>query len=173
MQTEDVSFLAIGANGALIYIDHCFFADASLGVREAEQFLTHMCGALIVRYKLNPRRIDTDAITAGPSMIASEGGALRSVVFLNVRGRDIGSVVREAQEAISQEVKLPSGYWITWWPSGTRASVVRRPRSVSPNTRYTEPRPPGSGPRSIGFAALRQSFGAIRSPPARSRSRAR
>ena len=36
------------------------------------------------------------------------------MVTANVRGRDIGSVVREAQEKISQGVKLPSGYWIAW-----------------------------------------------------------
>jgi cobalt-zinc-cadmium resistance protein CzcA len=50
----------------------------------------------------------------GPAQISREGTRRRIVVELNVRGRDIGSFVKEAQEKIEQEVKLPVGYYLTW-----------------------------------------------------------
>ena len=50
----------------------------------------------------------------GPSMISSENGLLRGSVLMNVRGRDVGSFVDEAQRAVARDVKLPSGYYIEW-----------------------------------------------------------
>jgi cobalt-zinc-cadmium resistance protein CzcA len=35
-------------------------------------------------------------------------------VTANVRGRDIGSVVTEAQAKIAEGIKLPAGYWLSW-----------------------------------------------------------
>ena len=52
--------------------------------------------------------------TTGPSTIQREWGERRIVVQANVRGRDIGSFVEEAQERIDREVKLPTGYTIEW-----------------------------------------------------------
>ena len=60
------------------------------------------------------RDVASLTFTEGPNQVSRENGKRRVVVTANVRGRDIGSVVREAQEKISQGVKLPSGYWITW-----------------------------------------------------------
>ncbi|MGN6186884.1 MAG: efflux RND transporter permease subunit, partial [Thermoanaerobaculia bacterium] len=50
--------------------------------------------------------------SAGPAMINSENGQLRALVQLNVRGRDMGSFVDEAKEALDAQLKLPSGYSI-------------------------------------------------------------
>lgn len=50
----------------------------------------------------------------GPSMISRENGLLRGSVLLNVRGRDVGSFVEQAQRAVAREVKLPSGYYVEW-----------------------------------------------------------
>lgn len=36
------------------------------------------------------------------------------VVTANVRGRDIGSFVAEAESKIAQAVSVPTGYWTTW-----------------------------------------------------------
>ncbi len=52
--------------------------------------------------------------TPGPNQISRENGKRRVVVTANVRGRDIGSFVNEAQKDIEQQVKIPSGYWTTW-----------------------------------------------------------
>ncbi len=53
-------------------------------------------------------------VVMGPSMISSENGLLRGSVLLNVRGRDAGSFVEQAQRAVAREVKLPSGYYVEW-----------------------------------------------------------
>jgi Cu(I)/Ag(I) efflux system membrane protein CusA/SilA len=50
----------------------------------------------------------------GPSMISSENGLLRERVFLNVRGRDVGSFVDEAKKIVEEKVKLPAGYFVEW-----------------------------------------------------------
>ncbi|MGZ7090869.1 MAG: efflux RND transporter permease subunit, partial [Candidatus Angelobacter sp.] len=50
----------------------------------------------------------------GPSMISSENGLLRGSVLMNVRGRDVGGFVDEAQRAVAREVKMPPGYYIEW-----------------------------------------------------------
>src|SRR5437867_10054136 len=51
---------------------------------------------------------------SGPSMISSENGLLVVTVLLNVRGRDVGSFVEEARQAIAQRVPLPQGSYIEW-----------------------------------------------------------
>ncbi|HEX6123792.1 MAG TPA: CusA/CzcA family heavy metal efflux RND transporter [Pyrinomonadaceae bacterium] len=50
----------------------------------------------------------------GPAMIQSENGLLRGTVLLNVRGRDIGSFVDDADAAIKQQVAVPAGYYFQW-----------------------------------------------------------
>ncbi|MBU1357592.1 MAG: CusA/CzcA family heavy metal efflux RND transporter [Gammaproteobacteria bacterium] len=50
----------------------------------------------------------------GPNQISREDGKRRVVVTANVRGRDIGSFVTEAQQKIAEQVKVPSGYWTQW-----------------------------------------------------------
>lgn len=52
--------------------------------------------------------------TPGPNQISRENGKRRIVVTANVRERDLGSFVAEAQDAVAQKVKLPAGYWIGW-----------------------------------------------------------
>ena len=53
-------------------------------------------------------------IAPGPNQISRENGKRRIVVSANVRGRDLGSFVGEAQQKITEQVKLPAGYWIGW-----------------------------------------------------------
>jgi cobalt-zinc-cadmium resistance protein CzcA len=53
-------------------------------------------------------------VGTGPNQISRENGKRRVVVTANVRGRDIGSFVAEAEQRIRAEVELPSGYWSTW-----------------------------------------------------------
>ena len=62
-------------------------------------------------------------ITPGPPSIFSENSLLRSVVFLNVVGRDIGGFVDEAKAKLEKELKLPSGYYVTW--SGQYENQIR------------------------------------------------
>lgn len=50
----------------------------------------------------------------GPAMIQSENGLLRGTVLLNVRGRDIGSFVDEANQVIRDRIQMPAGYYFAW-----------------------------------------------------------
>jgi cobalt-zinc-cadmium resistance protein CzcA len=54
------------------------------------------------------------AIGTGPNQISRENGKRRVVVTANVRGRDMGSFVGEADRRIRAEIDLPTGYWSTW-----------------------------------------------------------
>jgi len=53
-------------------------------------------------------------IKSGPNQINRENGKRRIVVACNIRGRDIGSFVAEAQSKINAQLKLPTGYWMEW-----------------------------------------------------------
>jgi cobalt-zinc-cadmium resistance protein CzcA len=48
------------------------------------------------------------------NQISRENGKRAVVVTAEVRGRDIGSLVDEAQSRIAQQVTLPPGYWLSW-----------------------------------------------------------
>ncbi|MBN8568050.1 MAG: efflux RND transporter permease subunit [Ignavibacteria bacterium] len=65
-------------------------------------------------------------ITSGPPMIGSENAQLRSIVFLNVRERDMGSFVNEAKKVLDEKLLpfMPKGYYYTWsgqWENQERA----------------------------------------------------
>jgi len=53
-------------------------------------------------------------ISTGPDVIRDENGALTGWVFVYVSGRDIGSYVADAREAVSEQVSLPTGYRLQW-----------------------------------------------------------
>ena len=53
-------------------------------------------------------------IAEGPNQISRENGKRRVVVQCNVRGRDIGSFVAEAQQRITRQVTLAPGTWLDW-----------------------------------------------------------
>lgn len=50
----------------------------------------------------------------GPAEVSRENGRRRITVEVNVRGRDIGSFVAEAQRKVAAGVKLPAGYTAQW-----------------------------------------------------------
>ena len=53
-------------------------------------------------------------VAPGPNQVSRENGKRRVVVTANVRGRDIGSFVSEAEQRIRDGVVIPPGYWTTW-----------------------------------------------------------
>jgi cobalt-zinc-cadmium resistance protein CzcA len=50
----------------------------------------------------------------GPAQISREDGRRRTVIGLNVRGRDVKSVVTDIQEKLNAKLKLPDGYYVTY-----------------------------------------------------------
>ncbi|MBN2080631.1 efflux RND transporter permease subunit [bacterium] len=57
------------------------------------------------------KQVATMEYTSGPSMVAAENGLLRSIVFANIRDRDIGSTVDDLEAALDAGLDLPPGYY--------------------------------------------------------------
>jgi cobalt-zinc-cadmium resistance protein CzcA len=53
-------------------------------------------------------------VAEGPNQISRENGKRQIIVQANVRGRDIGSFVADAQRRIGNDVTLPAGTWLDW-----------------------------------------------------------
>jgi Cu(I)/Ag(I) efflux system membrane protein CusA/SilA len=58
--------------------------------------------------------VATISITDGPPMIRSEDARLTGYVYVDIRGRDLGSAVRDMQSTVSAAVSLPPGYSVSW-----------------------------------------------------------
>ena len=54
------------------------------------------------------------SLVEGPPVVSREAAQRRVVVQTNVRGRDMGGFVADAQRAVAEKVKLPPGYVVTW-----------------------------------------------------------
>ncbi len=53
-------------------------------------------------------------LTPGPPMLKSEAGRLVGYIFVDVAGRDLGSVVKDLQQRTAKDITLPPGYGIAW-----------------------------------------------------------
>ncbi|MDP1930470.1 MAG: efflux RND transporter permease subunit [Gammaproteobacteria bacterium] len=54
------------------------------------------------------------AVIDGPPMLKSENARLNGWTYIDIKGRDLGSYVAEAQQAVAEKVELPPGYSLTW-----------------------------------------------------------
>ena len=54
------------------------------------------------------------SVAQGPEVVSRENAQRRLVVQANVRGRDLGSFVKEAQARVRRSVTLPAGYSMEW-----------------------------------------------------------
>jgi len=69
-------------------------------------------------------------ISDGPPMINSENAMLRGSVLFNVRDRDLGSTVKEAQKKLDEmTTKMPKGYYVEW--SGQWENQIRANKTLS------------------------------------------
>lgn len=50
----------------------------------------------------------------GPPMIKTENARPNGWVFVDIDGRDLGSYVAEAQQAVAEQLQLPAGYSLVW-----------------------------------------------------------
>jgi Cu(I)/Ag(I) efflux system membrane protein CusA/SilA len=68
-------------------------------------------------------------LSDGPPMINSENAMLRGTVLFNVRGRDLGSTVQEAQRKLDDMMgEMPKGYFLDW--SGQWENQIRANRTL-------------------------------------------
>ncbi len=59
-------------------------------------------------------QVATVSFKTGPAQISRESGKRRIYISFNVSGRDVSSVVKEAQQKLNEKVKLPTGYYYTY-----------------------------------------------------------
>ncbi|KOB10699.1 cation transporter [Xanthomonas arboricola] len=64
--------------------------------------------------KLTLGQVADVTLSPGPPMLKSENGRLVGYIYVDVAGRDLGSVVTDLQRAVFAQVKLPAGYGIAW-----------------------------------------------------------
>ncbi|HMB72434.1 MAG TPA: CusA/CzcA family heavy metal efflux RND transporter, partial [Gammaproteobacteria bacterium] len=65
----------------------------------------------------------------GNNQVNRENGKRRVVVTANVRGRDLGSFVREVQDSIANQVDIPAGYWVDY--GGTYQNLLSAAERLS------------------------------------------
>jgi Cu(I)/Ag(I) efflux system membrane protein CusA/SilA len=53
-------------------------------------------------------------ITQGAPVIRTENSLLSAYIYVDIRERDIGGFVREAQQAVREKVQFPPGMYVTW-----------------------------------------------------------
>lgn len=59
-------------------------------------------------------RVAVIRMDSGPAQISREAVQRRIVIECNIRGRDLGRFVAEAQRVVGRTVALPTGYYMTW-----------------------------------------------------------
>jgi Cu(I)/Ag(I) efflux system membrane protein CusA/SilA len=68
------------------------------------------------------------AVVKGPTLIKSENGYLNNIVYVDVRGRDVGSYVTDAKRLVSEKLVLPPGYRLEW--SGQYEAMQRSGKTL-------------------------------------------
>ena len=53
-------------------------------------------------------------VVMGAPAIRTENSLLSAYIYVDIRDRDIGGYVRDAQQAVTEQVKFPPGYYVTW-----------------------------------------------------------
>lgn len=105
----------------------------SINVRLAQDFRSSLADIkrTLIQTQNGPVPLSAVAdisIEHGPSMIHSENALLRGSVLFDVRGRDLGSTVREAMQKLSKTLTLPKGYYIQW--SGQWANEIHATKTL-------------------------------------------
>ncbi|GAJ27855.1 efflux RND transporter permease subunit [Acidomonas methanolica] len=59
-------------------------------------------------------QVATVSVAPGPQMIRTENAALVGYVYVDIRDRDLGGYVADAQRAVREKVKLPTGCYLEW-----------------------------------------------------------
>ncbi|MBE0391705.1 efflux RND transporter permease subunit [Flavobacterium sp. PL002] len=104
----------------------------SVNARYAQEYRSSLNGLKKLQIQtmdFGPIPLETVAdikISDGPPMINSENAMLRGSVLFNVRDRDLGSTVKEAQDKLNAMMtKMPKGYYVEWsgqWENQLRAN---------------------------------------------------
>jgi len=110
--------IAVGGKAASqVYEENRFF-DLTVRFPEERRNSVEAIGSILIDSPAGTRvplkQLADVSVVDGPVQISRENGQRRMGIEFNIKGRDMGSVVREAQEQIAKKVKLPSGYYLIW-----------------------------------------------------------
>ncbi|HYN55541.1 MAG TPA: CusA/CzcA family heavy metal efflux RND transporter, partial [Methylotenera sp.] len=115
-----VSIAMNGAHAGAVYDGDRRF-DIVVRLDEAQRLDTAMLERLPIKLNVNNTatymRLSELAsldVAQGANQFSRANGKRNVVVTANVRERDIGSFVAEAQTSIAEEVKIPAGNWLEW-----------------------------------------------------------
>jgi len=118
VQLQDLLATALGGTVASQWYEGDRRADIVL--RLSEKLRTDVDGLSILPIMLSNgdyvplREVAELNLVTGYNQVYRENGKRRVVISANVRGRDLGSFVQEVQQAIQQNVDVPSGYWVEY-----------------------------------------------------------
>jgi cobalt-zinc-cadmium resistance protein CzcA len=118
--TDVLSVVEIAVGGkpaSQVYEENRFF-DLTVRFPEERRNSVEAIGNILVDSPAGARvplkQLADVSVVDGPVQISRENGQRRMGIEFNIKGRDMGSVVREAQEQIGKKITLPSGYYLTW-----------------------------------------------------------
>ncbi len=110
--------MALGGATATAVIDGRQRIDVAVRLPESYRASNAALGSLSIPApngeRLTLAQLASIKTATGPEVVNRENAQRRIVIQANVRGRDIGSFVADAQAAFDREIKLPTGYFVTW-----------------------------------------------------------
>jgi Cu(I)/Ag(I) efflux system membrane protein CusA/SilA len=115
---QEVVAMAVGGENVAISVEGLERYPVNVrypqGVRDSTEKLTEL--PIITRNgpSIPLGQVAQVKVTDGPAMVRSENARLNGWVYVDIRDRDLGSFVAEAQKVVGEQVQLPAGYSIGW-----------------------------------------------------------
>jgi cobalt-zinc-cadmium resistance protein CzcA len=114
----DIAKIAIGGDQATDVLEgqrrFAIFVRLNESFRNQVDKLNDILVAAPVGGRIPLGQLATLRLSTGDSVVSRENSLRRIVVMCNVKGRDIGSFVHDAQAVVESDVQTPPGYFITW-----------------------------------------------------------
>ena len=114
----DVAKIAIGGDSPTDVLQgqrrFAIFVRLSQNFRDQVEKLNDILVATPVGGRIPLGQLATFKLSTGDSVVSREDSLRRIVVMCNVKGRDIGGFVHDAQAVVAGDVQTPPGYFITW-----------------------------------------------------------
>ncbi len=115
---EDVIETAIGGKTATEIWEGEKRFGVAVRLREEDRQSASAIGKVLVDTPSGARvpleELSTISVRSGQANIAREMGTRLAAIGIFIHGRDMGSVVSDAQKIVRSRIKLPEGYFITW-----------------------------------------------------------
>src|ERR1041384_3873208 len=115
---QEVTKIAIGGDEATDVLEgqrrFAIFVRLNENFRNQVDKLSDILVAAPVGGRIPLGQLATFKLSTGDSVVSRENSLRRIVGMCNVKGRDIGSFVHDAQVLVASDVQTPPGYFITW-----------------------------------------------------------